>query len=225
MMGTATVPTGHFPASVVISPDGKYAYVANYNCAGPGCTPGQGSVSQYTVGTDGALTAMTPATVNTGGTTSRPNSLIVDPGSAHLYVANAGDGTVSVFTIGGTGALTLAGSPVVTGTFPFSVTVDPTGKFVYTANTGSASNNTSQGSISQFSIGTAGALTLIGTVNAGLGTSSVTVDPTGAYAYAANRGQSSLSQYTINQVTGALAPMGAATAVSGLNPTSIATGY
>jgi 6-phosphogluconolactonase (cycloisomerase 2 family) len=178
------------------------------------------------VGADGALTPLSPAAVNTGSFTSRPNSLVVSPASTHLYVANAGDNTVSVFTIGATGALTFASS-AMTGTFPFSVTVDPTGHFVYTANTGSAANNTSPGTISQFSIGGAGTLSPIppGSVHAGLGTSSVTVDPTGAYAYAANRGESSLSQYTINQVTGALTLMGAPSVVSGLNPTSIATGY
>jgi 6-phosphogluconolactonase (cycloisomerase 2 family) len=227
-MSTPTVPTGSFPASIVISPNGKYAYVANYACAGPGCTATQGSISQYTVGTDGALTAMTPATVNTGGLTSRPNSLIVDPTSTFLYVANAGDNTVSLFTIGASGALTPSGSPQATGTFPFFVTVDPSGTHLYVANTGSAANYTTAGSISQFSItaGT-GALVSIGTgpVAAGLGTSSVTVDPTGGFAYATNRGESSLSQYTINGVTGVLAPMTAPTAVAGLHPTSIATGY
>jgi 6-phosphogluconolactonase len=142
-------------------------------------------------------------------------------------VANAGDNTVSQFNIGASGALTLAGTPAPTGgTYPFSVTVDPTGKYVYLANTGSIPNTpVVAGTISQFSItaGT-GALVPIGTgsVAAGLGVSSVTVDPTGTYAYATNRGESSLSQYTI-AVGGALTPM--ATVVSGLHPTSIATGY
>jgi 6-phosphogluconolactonase len=227
LMSTPTVPTGSFPASIVISPNGKYAYVADYACSGPGCTPTQGTISQYTVGADGSLTAMTPATVNTGSAVSRPNSLIVEPTSAYLYVANAGDNTVSQFNIGASGALTLMGSPVATGTFPFSLTVDPSGRYVYVANSGSPNGAAVASTISQYSItaGT-GALAPIGTgsVAAGLGVSSVTVDPTGMYAYATNRGESSLSQYTIG-VNGALTPMTTPTVVAGLHPTSIATGY
>jgi len=226
-MSTPTVATGSFPASIVISPDGKYAYVANYACAGPGCVAAQGTISQYTVGADGALTPMTPATVNTGSAMSQPNSLIVDPTSAYLYVANAGDNTVSPFVIDATTGALSGGSPAPTGgIFPFSVTVDPSGKYVYVANTGSAVAPPVAGTISQFSIGAGGTLTAIGTgsVAAGLGVSSVTVDPTGAYAYATNRGESSLSQYAIG-VTGALTPMTAPTVVAGLHPTSIATGY
>jgi 6-phosphogluconolactonase (cycloisomerase 2 family) len=216
-MGTPTVATGSFPASIVISPNGKYAYVADYACTGPGCAAAQGTISQYTVGADGALTAMSPAMVNTGSATSQPNSLIVDPTNSFLFVANAGDNTVSQFAIGASGALTLVGSPVPTGgTIPFSITVDPSGH-VYTANSGS--NN-----ISQFSI-VGGVLTSItAPVAAGIGVSSVTVDPTGTYAYATNRGESSLSQYTIG-VNGALMPMPTPTAPAGLHPTSIATGY
>jgi 6-phosphogluconolactonase len=228
LMSTPTVPTGLFPASIVISPNGKYAYVADFACSGPGCAAAQGTVSQYTVGADGALTPMSPAAVNTGSATSQPNSLIVDPTSAYLYVANAGDNTVSQFNIGASGALTLAGAPVATGgTYPFSVTVDPTGKFVYVANTGSVPNTpVVTGTISQFAIGALGVLTPIapGSVAAGLGVSSVTVDPTGMYAYATNRGESSLSQYTIG-LNGALTPMSTPTVAAGTHPTSIATGY
>jgi 6-phosphogluconolactonase len=228
-MSTPTVPTGPFPASIVISPNGKYAYVADFACAGPGCAATQGTISQYTVGLDGALAPMSPAAINTGSAKSQPNSLIVDPTSAYLYVANAGDGTVSQFNIGTTGALAPMSTPTVAaGIFPFTVTVDPSGRYVYVANTGSDPTKPAvAGTISQYSItvGT-GALVAIGTgtVAAGLGVSSVTVDPTGAYAYATNRGESSLSQYTIG-VNGALTPMTAPTVPAGLHPTSIATGY
>jgi 6-phosphogluconolactonase len=117
---------------------------------------------------------------------------------------------------------------VAAGTFSFSVTVDPSGRYVYVANSGSdPTMPVVAGTISQYSVtvGT-GALAPIGTgsVAAGLGVSSVTVDPTGAYAYATNRGESSLSQYTIG-VNGALTPMTTPTVAAGLHPTSIATGY
>jgi 6-phosphogluconolactonase (cycloisomerase 2 family) len=225
-MAIPTVPTGSFPASIVISRDHKYAYVANFACSGPGCVAAQGTISQYTVGADGALTPMTPAAVNTGSATSQPNSLIVDSTSAHLYVANAGDGNVSQFNIGAGGGLTFVGS-VNAGTYPFSVTIDPSGRYAYVANTGGSSNSTVAGSISQYTINAStGVLTPMATaaVPAGIGASSVTVDPTGSYVYATNRGESSLSQFTI-AVGGALIPMAPSTVASGLHPTSIATGY
>lgn len=214
---TVPVATGTFPATIVISPDGKYAYVANYACAGPGCAAAQGSISQYTVSsTNGSLTPISPATVNTGSAMSKPNSLAVDPTSSYLYVANQGDNNVTEFVIGAGGALTPVSTPVIaSGAAPFSVTVS--GIFVYVANSG-------DDTISQYSIGGGGVLTSIGAaVAAGTGVSSVTVDPTGTFAFATNRGTTTISQYTITAGTGALIPNGTATA--GLNPTSIATGY
>jgi 6-phosphogluconolactonase (cycloisomerase 2 family) len=75
------VPTGVNPASVTVHPIGMYAYVTNYNAGVSGGAPGPGSISQYTVGTDGTLTAMTPATVASG---SEPNSVIVDPSGKYV---------------------------------------------------------------------------------------------------------------------------------------------
>src|SRR5205085_1761719 len=52
------------------------------------------------------------------------------------YVANVNSNNVSGYTINGmTGALTpISGSPFGAGIEPFSVAVDPTGKFAYVAN-------------------------------------------------------------------------------------------
>jgi DNA-binding beta-propeller fold protein YncE len=71
------------------------------------------------------------------------------------YVANNGSNDVSGYTINATtGVLTaIAGSPFPAGTVPFSVAVDPTGKFAYVAN----GNNVSGYTINA----TTGALTAI----------------------------------------------------------------
>jgi DNA-binding beta-propeller fold protein YncE len=45
------------PLSVTVDRSGKYVYVANN---------GDNTVSQYTIGADGTLTAMSPATVAAG---------------------------------------------------------------------------------------------------------------------------------------------------------------
>jgi 6-phosphogluconolactonase len=69
-------------------------------------------------------------------------------------VANFSSANVSALAIDATGALTsVAGAPFAAGSGPVSVTVDPSGKFVFAAN--QASNN-----VSAFSVnGATGALT------------------------------------------------------------------
>ncbi|MEN6464511.1 MAG: beta-propeller fold lactonase family protein, partial [Syntrophaceae bacterium] len=58
---------GTAPVSITVDPSNLYAYVAN---------SGNGTVSQYTVGADGALTPMAPASVAAG---NNPQSVTVDP--------------------------------------------------------------------------------------------------------------------------------------------------
>src|SRR5207244_10342622 len=70
----------------------------------------------------------------------------IQGGQSFAYVASEGDSqsrsqTVSAYTINTiTGALTaVPGSPFAAGMYPFSVAVDPTGRFAYVANEGSQS--------------------------------------------------------------------------------------
>jgi 6-phosphogluconolactonase (cycloisomerase 2 family) len=127
---------------------------------------------------------------------------------------------VSAYTIGSaTGALTLVGS-VQTGDEPYSIAVEPFGKFAYVANKGSDS-------ISVYSINSAtGALTLIdangsvvgaqSSIATGVGSVgdapiSVTVHPSGKFAYVVNQGNAvdtgnAITAYTID-TAGALSVM------------------
>lgn len=106
---------------------------------------------------------------------------------------------------------------------PLSVAIapDPTGKFgkfAYVANSGS--NNVSMYTIDALR----GALTLIGTIPAGIAPASVGIDPSGKFVYVANGGfgpnTASVSMYAINGTTGALTPAGA---VSENCPTELCT--
>jgi 6-phosphogluconolactonase (cycloisomerase 2 family) len=212
-MAPSTVAAGLSPYSVTIDPSGKYAYVANsFNGAGGN------SISQYTVGADGTLTAMSPATVATGGW---PHSVTIDPSGKYAYVANYWDATVSQYTIGATGALAAMTSATVgAGLGPKLVTVDPSGKYAYVANSLATT-------VSQYAIGANGALAPMtpATVSAGTYPSSVAIDPAGKYAYATNStngaGGNTVSQYTID-ANGALAAMTPATVAAGVSPISIA---
>jgi DNA-binding beta-propeller fold protein YncE len=117
-------------------------------------------------------------------------------------------GTVSVYAINSsTGALSkVAGSPFAAGDFPYSVTVDPSGRFAYMVNY--------VGNVSAYTINSStGALRAVAgsPFAAGNNSVSVTVDPSGRFAYVANACDASVfcshgtvSAYTINGSTGAL---------------------
>jgi 6-phosphogluconolactonase (cycloisomerase 2 family) len=137
----ATVLTGGIPFQVVVTPSGKFAYVVN-NLSGGVMTDG---VWQYTINSaTGVLTQNAPAAVAAG---NAPTEIAIDPTSRFAYVVNRLDNTVSMFTIDpNTGNLTLnstAANPtatIATGTEPFRIDFDPTGKFVYVTNEGSAAS-------------------------------------------------------------------------------------
>jgi 6-phosphogluconolactonase (cycloisomerase 2 family) len=136
-----------------------------------------------------------------------------------VYVANDG-GNVSAYTINAsTGALMpILGSPFGAGGGPFSVAVDPTGRFAYVTNQFSDD-------VSGYTINaTTGALTAIpgSPFATGLTPLSVAVDPAGKFAYVANDFSSDVSGYTINATTGALTPIPGSPFPAGLGPFSVA---
>jgi YVTN family beta-propeller protein len=243
---------GTLPVAVAVDPSGRFAYVAN-NLSG--------DVSAY------AIDAATGALSSVGAAVAaglRPNSIAVDPSGRFAYVANfVGDfaGNVSAYTIdAATGALSeVAGSPFAAGLDPQSVTVEPSGRFVYVANrqsadisayaidaatgalleiagspfaggiqlavdpTGRFAYVATGSNVSAYTLNaTTGALTGIGAFAAGVSPYRVTVDPSGQFAYAANRGGNDVSAYTINATTGALTSVGAAVA-AGIRPQAITT--
>jgi 6-phosphogluconolactonase (cycloisomerase 2 family) len=88
---TAATPGNDAPWAASIDPSGKYVYVTG------------SVVSQFTIGTDGVLQAMTPATVTTG---TNSTAMAFAPGGKFAYVLNT-DGSIAQFSIGSTGGLTL----------------------------------------------------------------------------------------------------------------------
>jgi len=164
-------PAGAEPFSIAVSLlAGTNAYVANFV---------DNSLSGYTVNTGtGALTPVSGSPFTVG---SRPFSVAVDILGRFVYVANSaatvsvnGNGNISAFAISENGSLTaIAGSPFTAGKNPFSVTVDASGAFAYTANNG-------DDTVSGFSINsTTGALTpVVGNpFSAGTGPVSVITTP------------------------------------------------
>jgi 6-phosphogluconolactonase (cycloisomerase 2 family) len=85
-----------------------------------------------------------------------------------------------------------------TGSLPFSVAVDPTGRFLYVANYSSAT-------VSMFVINqTNGTLNTKTDYTTGTNPYSVAVDPTGRFLYVANYSSNTVSMFVINQTDGTL---------------------
>ena len=151
----ATVLNFGSPWQVVVSPNGRFAYVVN-NLSGGEYTDG---VSQYTVNsTTGILPANTPAAVPAG---NAPTAIAVDPTTRFAYVVNRNDNTISMYLIDpSTGNLTLNATTahpsgiISAGVQPFRINFDPTGKFVYVTNEGSPA--------SLYTVNTDGTLSLAG---------------------------------------------------------------
>jgi len=145
-LSPATVPTGDAPFGLEISPNGQNLYVANTNELGSG----EGSVSQYSIAPDGALTPLSPATVATG---QEPQDIAISPSGQSLYVTNLGANTVSQFSVTAGGALTaLNPATVPAGDLPIGDALAPDGQTLYVANA-------DENSVSQYSIAEGGALT------------------------------------------------------------------
>ncbi len=182
---------------------------------------GTAVVTVFNPGPGGGLSNSLTFTITTGAVD--PQSIAIDPTGKFAYVLNGGcsggiGGYVSMYTINpATGALTSIGPPVWTydADTPGSMTVDPSGKFVYVANPGDPWSPDA-GSVSMYSINaTTGALTYTGILNGdcpGLCfPSSVSVDPSGKFAYVASGGAAfpfAIEMYTIDATTGALALIG-----------------
>jgi 6-phosphogluconolactonase (cycloisomerase 2 family) len=160
------------------------------------------SISQFTVGADGSLSAMAPATVGTGAT---PVALATDLTGTYLYAAGSTAQTVSMYSLSGSGTLTPLASPTIS-VGADHVTIDPARKYAYVANT--VGNN-----VGQFHILNNGELSgmITPTVNLGVGHQplATAVDPSGRFAYVVAQGNT-IYQFGID-ATGALTALAPAT--------------
>jgi 6-phosphogluconolactonase (cycloisomerase 2 family) len=155
-------------------------------------------------------------------------------GNVSAYTINASTGTLTQIDCGGGAGCN--GKNFLAGSSPNSITVDPSGRFAYVANFGG-------GDVSAYTINAStGALTAIdadtitgGIQNftAGSNPISVTVDPSGEYAYVVNQfgPPGTVSAYTIDGSTGALTQIDCgggtgctgANFVAGTSPSSVVT--
>jgi 6-phosphogluconolactonase len=140
------------PVGLAVNPSGSVLYTAN---AGSGQ---QGSISAFTV--NSSTGALSPVAGNPQAIPAFSGYITIDPQGKYLLVPMGGFGTggISVYSFDATtGAIgtPAVGSPFATGTYPYSVSVDPTDQFVYVGNDGSAN-------VSEFTLNSStGALTSV----------------------------------------------------------------
>ena len=202
--------TGRSPSAVAVDPLGNSVAVANL---------ADNTVSFYAIIPQTG--ALSPATGSPFAAKTAAVSLAFDPLGYFLYVA--GVGGVSVFFIdpfSDTPSFLAVGSPFLAGNTPSSVVVEPTGKFIYVTNQGS--NDISGFSVNRSGVST-GLLTPVpgSPFPAGSGPSSVTVDPSGQFVYVTNKGDNTVSVYTIDSNTGALTPVAGSPFPTGASPVAI----
>jgi len=215
---TGTFNAGANPTGIAVTPNGNYCYVTNQ-----GSTNGINGISAYTIGSNGALTAIGSGTFTTG---PSPIGIAISPNGNYLYITNyssVGTNGISAFTISSDGSLSaITSGTFTTGVNPIAVAVSPNGSYLYVTNHGSTGTN----GISVFSIGSDGALTAVttGTFATGLRPYGVVVTPNSSYVYLVNYGSTGtngISAYSIGS-GGALTAITSGTFSAGTTPFGIA---
>jgi 6-phosphogluconolactonase (cycloisomerase 2 family) len=177
-----------------------------------------GSVLQYAIDGSGTWTALTPASVQLG---YDPVDMAIHPSGRFAYAVNSNStmgNTISQFAIGSDGKLAaLSPATIATGKSPLSIAVHPSGRFAYAVN--SFNNAVTGNSVSQYSINSDGTLKAMttATVATGAAPQTITIDPSGRFAYVTNDLDGNLSQYTIDAGDGHLTAL-AATPSAGPHP-------
>ena len=168
------------PRGVVVTPDGKYAYVMN------GGTTGTGNVSVIDAGTNKVV-----GTIPVGG---MPYGVAVTPDGKYAYVTNTGRNVVSVIN---TATNTVVGT-IPVGSSPRGVAVTPDGKYAYVVNSGATGNVSVIDTVTN---------TVVRTIPTGADTtlSGIAITPDGKHAYiVAIMGTISVIDTVTNTVVGTI---------------------
>ena len=199
---------GANPVQIVIEPSGHFAYVIS----------GQDTIQQLAIGPTGALSYLNPATVATG--SFGPRFLAIDPSGSFLFATIYN--VVEWRAIGANGALSsLPAGNLLTAYVSAEIAIDPIGRYAY-VTAFFFPTPPSGGTVAEYTFDSNGTLTPQATpiVTTGSGPSSITIDPSGKYAYIADLNESAISQYLI--ASGTLEPLNPPKIPTGGQPTSIA---
>ena len=209
------ITAGSAVEALALHPSGKYLYAAN---------SGSNNISLYTVSSTGGLTEVTPRVA--AGTS--PTLLAMDKAGSFLYAANSGSNDISVYSINSSnGQLTTivqSGGPTAPiGLEPMNMALTPSGNFLYVTGEEPLSVGTFTGIIRVFPVsqGVIGnPVTNNGPYFTGNDPFGLAIDSAGAHLYTANKGDNSISPFTINS-DGSLTALGSAVGESFSSPVSL----
>jgi 6-phosphogluconolactonase (cycloisomerase 2 family) len=181
---TPRTPTGTTPSLLALDAAGSFLYVGN---------SGSHDISVFSIGSKGKLTAVSGSPFPIG---LVPLNMRLSPSGNFLYVTGLQPGVVIVYSLKAgvpspVAAVPTGASPAAS---PFGLAMDLSGSHLYVGN--SSPDNT----ISEFSVGSNGLLTLVngspigGTLNNPF---SLFVDSSGKYLFVGNEGSSNITAYTI----------------------------
>ena len=215
--GPIGTPTILDPLSIVADPTADFLFMSDV---------GTGEITTFRIGSDGSLTEVVPTTQ------TRQQALFaaVTPDGKFFYqgLRLAGVATVPAFSIGTDGALLpIPGDPAATGNQPRTLTVDPSGRFLYVTIPTSSSG---------FSTAVYGYATeaLTGTLTplpgspfqAGESPIGAAADASGRFLYVANLANStdgnSVSGFAIEENTGVLTSLPSSPFPAVFSPVSVA---
>ena len=202
--------------SLDVSPDGKWLLAIDNNLLSP-------TLYVFSINTaTGALTQTQaqpyPVPANSG--TVTPRQVRISPSGGFLMVA-LGAGGDAVFTFNTTtGVATEAATLSLANASDNAVAFDATSSYVFLARGPATSNSSGLGVVS-FSLASTGGLTQVGSVAAsGNSPYGLVLDSTGGFLYAANRGDSTISGYSL--ASGVLTGLGGSPYASGVATTALA---
>jgi 6-phosphogluconolactonase (cycloisomerase 2 family) len=186
----------------------SFVYVTSKNQ-----TTGLGSLTAFSVGSDGSLTFV-PCSATTSvcdpsgngafSAGTSPSAIASTPLGRYVYVTDSARNRLLGYTVQASGQIVpLQTGPASTDVLPDSVTVDPSGQYVFVANyTG---NNVTAYSIDASTSASPGGLVPLKTYATGSGPTCVFVEPAlGSYLYTTNFLDSTLSGYNLSSTTGDL---------------------
>ena len=211
LLSDASTPALSTPVDVLMDRQGKYLYVVN---------SGNNKINAYSIDPgSGALSSLlTSPTIGTG---AAPSFGAMDPSNTHLYVANTLDNSITVLKIAPDGTLTSGGAdtPVAGATFLINVAVDPTGKYLYAADSaGTAGNN-----LYAYVLNPDGTLpaTAAASYATGAGPFGMSIDASGTVLAVVNNldlPTATVSLFSLAPATGALTPTATVTTATWMNP-------
>jgi 6-phosphogluconolactonase len=194
--GNGTPGGGTQPKLLVMDPAGNYLYVMN---------TASDNISVFSIDTGtGVLTQTPDSPFSLSGLT--PLNMVLTPTGNFLYVSVSGgqigtnNGSILCFSVSA-GALQPLSSPLASadGGNPNGLVIDPSGSYLYVANTQSQS-------IAIFSILPSGALedNVAGSPLADIYSDpfALLLDPKGQFLYVTNQGSSNVAVYSIDSTTG-----------------------